>query len=85
MTEELTAKETIEELTPEQKLELAGAIPTKEGKVIFDACHLTVKDKHIVAECDSMEASEALALLLMEDVFIRVKPKASVVEEATTD
>ena len=63
-----------EELTPEQKLELADAIPIGEGKVLFDACHLTVKDKHIVAECDSIEASEELALLLMEDVFIRIKP-----------
>ena len=63
-----------EELTKEQKLELADAIPTEGGKVLFDACHLTVKDKHIVAECDSIEASEELALLLMEDVFIRIKP-----------
>jgi hypothetical protein len=63
-----------EELTPKEKLELADAIPTGPGKVLFDACHLTVKDKHIVAECDSIEASEELALLLMEDVFIRVKP-----------
>ncbi len=63
-----------EELTPEQKLELAGATPTKEGKVVFEACHLAVKDGHIVAECDTMEASQELALLLAEDVFIRVKP-----------
>jgi len=69
-----------EELTAEQKLELVDAVPTEGGKVLFDACHLTVKDKHIVAECDSIEASEALALLLMEDVFIRVKP-AKVTEE----
>ena len=62
-----------EELTPKQKLELSS-IPTEKGKVLFDACHLTVKDKHIVAECESIEASEQLALLLMEDVFIRVKP-----------
>lgn len=62
-----------EELTTKEKLELSS-IPAGEGKVLFDACHLTVKDKHIVAECDSIEASEALALLLMEDVFIRVKP-----------
>jgi hypothetical protein len=66
-----------EELTPEQKLELAGAVPLGDGKVLFDACHLTVKDKHIVAECDSIEASEALALLLTEDVFIRIKPKVA--------
>ena len=71
-----------EELTPEQKLELAGAVPLGDGKVLFDACHLTVKDKHIVAECDSIEASEALALLLTEDVFIRIKPKAPVKEES---
>lgn len=63
-----------EELTAEQKLELAAPVPTEGGKVLFEACHLTVKDKHIVAECDSIEASEQLALLLMEDVFIRVKP-----------
>ncbi|MBA7553763.1 hypothetical protein ES705_46362 [subsurface metagenome] len=64
-----------EELTAEQKLELAGATPPdKEGKVIFDACHLAVKDGHIVAECDTIEASQELALLLAEDVFIRVKP-----------
>jgi len=70
-----------EELTPEQKLELAGAtLPDKEGKVLFEACHLTVKDGHIVAECDSIEASQELALLLAEDVFIRIKPKAPVTE-----
>ncbi|MBA7533254.1 hypothetical protein ES705_25489 [subsurface metagenome] len=63
-----------EEFTPEQKLELAGATPTKEGKVVFENCHLAVKDGHIVAECDTMEASQELALLLMEEVFIRVKP-----------
>jgi len=72
-----------EELTPEQKLELAGATPTDKGKVIFDACHLTVKDGHIVAECDSIEASQELALLLTEDVFIRVKPtKVAEVKES---
>jgi len=71
-----------DELTPEQKLELAGAVPSGDGKVLFEACHLTVKDKHIVAECDSIEASEALALLLTEDVFIRIKPKAPVTEES---
>jgi len=63
-----------DELTSEQKLELAGAVPTDEGKVLFDLCHLTVKDKHIVAECDTIEASKELALLLSEDVFIRIKP-----------
>ena len=63
-----------EEFTPEQKLELAGATSTKEGKVVFENCHLTVKDGHIVAECATMEASQELALLLAEDVFIRVKP-----------
>jgi len=63
-----------EELTAEQKLELAGATPTEKGKVLFEACHLTVVDKHIVAECDSIEASKELALLLAEDVFIRIKP-----------
>ncbi len=77
-----------EELTAEQKLELAGAnylapiSPDKEGKVLFDACHLAVKDGHIVAECDSIEASSELALLLAEDVFIRIKPKAPVTDEA---
>jgi len=71
-----------EELTPEQKLELAGATPPdKEGKVLFDACHLAVKDGHIVAECESIEASQELALLLAEDVFIRIKPK-KVTDEA---
>jgi len=69
-----------EELTAEQKLELAEAIKFEDGTVLFDACHLTVKDKHIVAECDSIKASEALALLLTEDVFIRIKPKAPVTE-----
>lgn len=63
-----------EELTTEQKLELAGAVPTEKGKVLFDACHLAVKDGHIVAECDSIEASKELAVLLTEEVFIRVKP-----------
>ncbi|MBA7551546.1 hypothetical protein ES705_44090 [subsurface metagenome] len=64
-----------DELTREQKLELARVTPSdKEGKVIFDVCHLTVKDKRIVAECESIEASEELALLLSEEVFIRVKP-----------
>lgn len=48
--------------------------------VVFDACHLAVKDGHIVAECDSLEASEELAKLLMEEVFIRVKPKGAVTE-----
>ena len=70
-----------EELTDEQKLELVGAIPTEKGKVLFDACHLGVKDGHIVAECDSIEASTELALLLAEDVFIRIKPK-KVTDEA---
>ena len=69
-----------DELTTKEKLELAGATPTKEGKVLFDRCHLGVKDGHIVAECEDIEASEELAVLLMEDVFIRVKPKAPVVE-----
>ncbi len=50
--------------------------------VVFDACHLAVKDGHIVAECDSLEASEELAKLLMEEVFIRVKPKGAVTEPA---
>ncbi|GAI10357.1 unnamed protein product [marine sediment metagenome] len=70
-----------EELTPEQKLELAGAIPTEKGKVLFDACHLAVKDGHIVAECDSIETSQELALLLAEDVFIRIKPSKAEIEE----
>lgn len=70
-----------EELTDDQKLELAGATPTEKNKVIFDACHLTVKDGHIVAECDSIEASKELALLLTEDVFIRIKP-VKVTDEA---
>ncbi len=70
-----------EELTTEQKLELAGAIPTEEGKVLFESCHLAVKDGHIVAECDSIEASQELALLLAEDVFIRIKP-VKVTDEA---
>ncbi|MBA7682693.1 hypothetical protein ES703_91045 [subsurface metagenome] len=69
-----------EVLTAKQKLEVAGAIPTKEGRVLFEECHLGVKDGHIVAECDSIEASQELAVLLMEDVFIRVKPKTPVVE-----
>ncbi|MBA7682354.1 hypothetical protein ES703_90704 [subsurface metagenome] len=69
-----------EELTDEQKLELANVVPTSEGKVLFEECHLGVKDGHIVAECDSIEASQELAVLLMEDVFIRIKPKAPVTE-----
>ena len=69
-----------EGLTDQEKLELASATPTKEGRVLFEECHLGVKDGHIVAECDSIEASQELAVLLMEDVFIRVKPKAPVVE-----
>lgn len=64
-----------EELTDEQKLELTGAIPTEKDKVLFEACHLTVVDKHIVAECDDFEASKELALLLTEEVFIRIKPE----------
>ncbi|MBA7711985.1 hypothetical protein ES703_120953 [subsurface metagenome] len=78
MSEELTAEELgkveAEELTPEQKLAVANVVATEKGRVLFEACHLTVKDKHIVAECDSIEASQELALLLVEDVFIRVKP-----------
>jgi len=71
-----------EELTPEQELELAGVTPPdKEGKVLFDTCHLAVKDGHIVAECETIEASQELALLLAEDVFIRIKPK-KVTDEA---
>jgi len=59
-------------------------MPDKEEKVkeeLFDICHLTVKDGHIVGECDTIEASEELAKLLMEDVFIRVKPKVVTPEE----
>jgi len=67
-------------LTEQEKLELAGAIPVEGGKVLFDSCHLAVKDGHIVAECDTLEASQELAVLLMEDVFIRVKAKAPVAE-----
>ncbi len=63
-----------DELETKEKLEVAGAIPVEGDKVLFDACHLTVKDGHIVAECDTIKASEELAVLLMEDVFIRVKP-----------
>lgn len=69
-----------EGLTTKEKLELAGALPTEGDKVLFETCHMTVKDGHIVAECDTIEASQELAVLLMEDVFIRVKPKAPVVE-----
>ncbi len=76
-----------EELTPEQKLELAGATPSgKEGKVIFEACHLAVKDGHIVAECDTIEASKELALLLSEEVFIRIKrPKTEAEVDVLAD
>jgi len=75
-----------EELTPEQKLELAGAIPVGDDKVLFEKCHLTVKDKHIVAECDDFEASKQLALLLSEEVFIRVKrPKTPAEVESLAD
>jgi len=62
-----------DELTPEQELELLS-VDLGGGTVLFDKCHLTVKDKHIVAECESIEASKELALLLMEEVFIRIKP-----------
>jgi len=74
-----------EELKPEEKLELAGAIPVEGGKVLFETCHFGVKDGHIVAECDTIEASQELALLLMEEVFIRVKPKTPVVEPTTEE
>jgi len=76
-----------EELTPEQKLELAEVTPAdKEGKVLFDLCHLAVKDGHIVAECDTVEASKDLALLLAEDVFIRIKrPKSEAEAEVLVD
>ncbi|GAI87880.1 unnamed protein product, partial [marine sediment metagenome] len=47
--------------------------PDKET-VLFQRCHLTVLDDQIVAECDSIEAGEKLAKLLMKDVFIRLKP-----------
>lgn len=66
-----------EELTAQEKLDMATVGKTAGGKVVFEACHLAVKDGHIVAECDSMEASQELALLLMEEVFIRVKPSAA--------
>ena len=46
-----------DELTDQQKLELAGAIPVGGGKVLFEKCHLGVKDGHIVAECEDIEAS----------------------------
>ena len=69
-----------EDLTPEQELELISE-PIGEGKVLFDKCHFTVKDKHIVAECESIEASKELALLLSEDVFIRIKPSKAEIEE----
>jgi len=60
--------------------------PKVEPKVepkeeLFDLCHLTVKDGHVVAECDSIKASEELAVLLTEDVFIRVKPTKIVTPE----
>ncbi|MBA7552327.1 hypothetical protein ES705_44885 [subsurface metagenome] len=74
-----------EELTDEQKLELAGAVPTEKGKFLFDACHLGVKDGHIVAECDDFEASKELALLLSEEVFIRVKPVVTTEPEPKPD
>jgi len=64
----------------ELKLEMANPVPTEGGKILFESCHLAVKDGHIVAECDTIEASQELAVLLMEDVFIRVKPKAPVAE-----
>jgi len=73
-----------EELTDEQKLELAEATLTEKGRCVFDACHLTVKDGHIVAECDTIEASKELALLLAEDVFIRIKP-VKVTDEAIAE
>ncbi|MBA7552022.1 hypothetical protein ES705_44573 [subsurface metagenome] len=37
---------------------------------------MTVKGGQILAECESIEASEELAKLLAKDVFIRVKPEA---------
>jgi hypothetical protein len=45
-----------------------------EVKTCLDLCHLTVVDGHIVSECETIEAGEELAKLLMNEVFIRVKP-----------
>ncbi|MBA7552714.1 hypothetical protein ES705_45286 [subsurface metagenome] len=45
-----------------------------EGKGCLEQCHLTVKGGQILAECETIEASQELALLLAKDVFIRVKP-----------
>jgi hypothetical protein len=45
-----------------------------EVKTCLDLCHLTVVDGHIVSECETIEAGEELAKLLMNDVFIRIKP-----------
>ena len=46
----------------------------KKSLTVLDKCHLTIVDKHLVGECESLEAGEELAKLLMEEVFIRVKP-----------
>jgi len=54
--------------------DVASTAEPGKKRVLFDCCHLTVKDDNIVAECDSVEASEELAKLLMKDVFIRIKP-----------
>jgi hypothetical protein len=45
-----------------------------QTKTVLDACHLTVVDGHIVGECETIEAGEELAKLLMNEVFIRIKP-----------
>ena len=45
-----------------------------EAKGCLEQCHLTVKGGRLLAECETIEASQELALLLAEDVFIRVKP-----------
>jgi len=54
--------------------DVASTVEPGKRLVLFNSCHFTLKDDNIVAECDSMEASEELAKLLMKDVFIRIKP-----------
>ncbi|MBA7587396.1 hypothetical protein ES708_29425 [subsurface metagenome] len=48
----------------------------KEIEVVdcLKQCHLTAKGGQLLAECETIEASHELAILLAKDVFIRVKP-----------
>jgi len=63
---------------------MSDKIPTEEvEKGVLEQCHLTVKGGQILAECETIEASQELALLLAKDVFIRVKPAQASIEPVT--